>query len=1298
MLRFRAPVALALAFYLPLDAATFTVGQGAPDSSITSAFVYAWGRGAFSRLVADPSDAVTKFGTAGLIQHFPSISNSAVTLALVKPDSTDTANVMQVLASMYAYYSTLAVSTVGYPTDDTLACPALKSAGNTLDSCVWQPFTNNYALFVYAQPVFTGGGVNFATRDPFYTKWSTFGGVSGLGPTTSDETTVTSQYGSKATFQTFDQGAIYNITSGTLSGRLLAVKEPVYDLYLAQGAQSAAMGLPVTEELALANGMIQQTFEGGAIQYDPKTGIPVLLPAVSSILVNPPGPLHLNGGDTVTVTATLFASDSSMLTNRSVSWNSTNGQVVQVIANGSSATLKAVGSGTASVTASSGGKTSAPIVVTVTSVCCQVGEGAPTAAIQQAFVNAVARDKLTVQTPVASPVARVGNGYAQQLGSYLVTVADGSATAYVMTGSILAVYQGMGGPAGSLGYPLADATAAGRQNFQNGALAGSPVFWVTGAVLAKWASVGYETGVAGSPIAAAAAFQTFTGTSGILQSFQNAVIVNPAVGKLAGSAFVVSGTVLAAYNAQNAAAGDLGAPTDDEHAVGTLRQQDFEGGSISYAPGSAATVTSAPRVPSVSATPASVIPGLPAHLVLGGFQNSATVRVSVTGHPDFVVTVANGAYVWDTLAPSASGTVTIKAVDTASGASAQASFTVSSAVATLSIVSGDQQTGAPGAALGSPLIVVVKDQNGDPVPNQTVTLAASPGGVVSPTTVVTGANGQASASWRMPMSEGVALATATAGKSVVTFSANSKAFSLTNFPSLSQNVDGTLGNGPDLIKDKGALLTAVASILRYHQMRGELPQPNGLADVAGLNQFLKSFCVAGTQTCDGFLALGSGTQQTVNLWRARAFAVNSVDVRAETAISQDMLIARIRDLVVSGSPVLVELVLAIPHPAQFIPTIYGAHFVVATGIGADGSIAISDPLQRTSSLNEYLNQFMSGQFTVAGGIAAIVRLVPQPPAATEFLVSAANVQLSVSSLVGACGTVLPMIAYPVVFPLTPPVGGDVLSFAACDGMRDLYELDIGRTGPAHGVFTDLGSSGQQIVLDGSAFTANLLTRGSQGWTLVPLQTSFSAAGVINPASGTAQVAPGGFVSIYGTGFVNTAGVFPPNPNSLTINGETATVVAGMPFLLNGIVPLDVAPGQALFNVGTQHGSAAATITISPVAPAIFSINLTQAAITNQDNSLNTPANPEMRGNAIVVYTTGLGAVSTSNGLSRAVVPVSAVIGGVEVPAAFAGLTPGVPGLYQANIVLPASLPPGLALPLYLKQGSVVSNTVIVAVE
>ena len=244
---------------------SFYPGSG---SVFTAQFSQAWERDGFNLEVGNPSGNVTNLGSTGLIQLFPSVNTAGATLALVKPDTTQNFNVMQLQAAMYAYYSTLSVTIVGYPTTDTQACPLLHSTGNSADSCQWQPFNNDYALFVYTQPV-QSGGQNFGIGDPFYTKWATLGGVSILGPATSGQTQVTSQYGSQATVQTYDQGAIFNITSGLLSGRLIVVAEPVYYLYRTTGGPAGSLGLPATAALLLSNGMFEQTFEGGAIEYNP---------------------------------------------------------------------------------------------------------------------------------------------------------------------------------------------------------------------------------------------------------------------------------------------------------------------------------------------------------------------------------------------------------------------------------------------------------------------------------------------------------------------------------------------------------------------------------------------------------------------------------------------------------------------------------------------------------------------------------------------------------------------------------------------------------------------------------------------------------------------------------------------------------------------------------------------------------------------------------------------------------------------------------------------------------------------
>jgi uncharacterized protein (TIGR03437 family) len=224
-------------------------------------------------------------------------------------------------------------------------------------------------------------------------------------------------------------------------------------------------------------------------------------------------------------------------------------------------------------------------------------------------------------------------------------------------------------------------------------------------------------------------------------------------------------------------------------------------------------------------------------------------------------------------------------------------------------------------------------------------------------------------------------------------------------------------------------------------------------------------------------------------------------------------------------------------------------------------------------------------------------------------------------------------------------------------------------------------------------TSSLILRSSPDWSLSPVSVSIRTAGVVNAASFNRDVAPGGLISIFGAGFVRAG-----SDTTVEVNGQPAAIVAALPFQINAQVPLNVSPGLGTVRVASAAGSAEQAISIREVAPAIFSLSPVQAAITNQDATLNTTNNPARRGQTIVIYGTGFGAVSEAGGLSRVIAPVNAVIGGIEVPAAFAGLTPGATGLYQANITIPATLPPGLTLPLFLKQVGTTSNTVNLAVQ
>ncbi len=918
---------------------TIQIGDGAPGA-LPYLFQQAFQRNGFSQLVSlPPLGTVKTLGSNGYVQEFADANNdSGVKLALATADmatAPPATPIYQLLAPLYSFYTSTGVGTAGYPTMDTQTCPSFDPA----NFCQWDTFDKGVALFAYSQAI--TAGQNFSITGAFYTEWISLGGIAGAGrPVTAQ---VASQVaapiapataGTQYTVQNFGvpnsggaAGGIYSITSGANKGKIFGVIEPLYDLYVSLGGPAGQLGLPTSEALQInASGLMQQNFEGGALQYNFGSG-PVLLVPVASVKLGGAAPgtsTALSLGQAVTLTATPLAADgATALTDRPVSWTTTNAQVVSVqatpAANGApaSAVITAVGPGAASVQASSGGVASGKVNFVVTVPCCQIGEGAPST-VRDAFVSALARNRITVVTPVPSPAARVGNGYVQMLpvaGGSLIMVAqsDTLGTAYVAAGPLLAAYQAMGGPAGSLGYPASDASAGGTQLFaNNAALSGNPVRLVSGVILSKWAHMNYETGAAGLPQSDAAPFTTPGANSGQQQGFSGGAIYGATAGPRAGQAYFVSGLILARYTQLGGPAGDLGMPTGDEFSSGGLRQQNFEGGYITYAPGdAAATEHLAPRTPAVIVSPAAVTAGGTARLAVAGFANGATLRVSITGEPDFTVTTSNGAYSWQMAVPltAKSGTIAIHAADAAGAAAADGMLTVNGFNdhrVPMSKVQGDNQTGPPGALLPVPLQVQLVDALGVPVAGAAVTFQAAPGAIVSAASAVTDSSGYASTSVRLPAAEGATAVTATAAgiaQAPVTFYLRAAASTLTGFPNWIMAGSTPLGNGTASIGQKGALLTAVAAILRYHQNRGELRAPNGQVDPGTLNSYLTAYCTVdlkGNQLCDGYLAGSQTGEQIVNLWRAAEFTggVDVVGVAPATT-------AAIADLLAQGDPALV---------------------------------------------------------------------------------------------------------------------------------------------------------------------------------------------------------------------------------------------------------------------------------------------------------------------------------------------------------------------------------------------------------
>ena len=93
--------------------------------------------------------------------------------------------------------------------------------------------------------------------------------------------------------------------------------------------------------------------------------------------------------------------------------------------------------------------------------------------------------------------------------------------------------------------------------------------------------------------------------------------------------------------------------------------------------------------------------------------------------------------------------------------------------ATVTITSGNNQTGAVSAALANPIVVKVVDEDGDAVSGVTVNWAvASGGGTVSAPTSTTASDGTTQVNWTLGATAGANTATATVtGLTPVTFTA-----------------------------------------------------------------------------------------------------------------------------------------------------------------------------------------------------------------------------------------------------------------------------------------------------------------------------------------------------------------------------------------------------------------------------------------------------------------------------------------------------------------------------------------------
>jgi uncharacterized protein (TIGR03437 family) len=209
------------------------------------------------------------------------------------------------------------------------------------------------------------------------------------------------------------------------------------------------------------------------------------------------------------------------------------------------------------------------------------------------------------------------------------------------------------------------------------------------------------------------------------------------------------------------------------------------------------------------------------------------------------------------------------------------------------------------------------------------------------------------------------------------------------------------------------------------------------------------------------------------------------------------------------------------------------------------------------------------------------------------------------------------------------------------------------------------------------------------------------------------VAPGEIVSLFGVGLgpsqplqpaPGLTGLYPTSLGgaSVLFDGVPAPLLYAGPNQINAVVPYAVkAP---VTQVAVQRGVLTAgpwPVPVAPAVPAIFALSgygVGQAAVLNQDYSVNSVAKPASRGDVIMIYMTGAGLLDSpmadgslapiATNEPQPLLAVSVTMAGFDAPLWWWGAAPGsVSGLIQVNAQIPNAVGFGNSVPLQVKIGS-----------
>ncbi len=312
---------------------------------------------------------------------------------------------------------------------------------------------------------------------------------------------------------------------------------------------------------------------------------------------------------------------------------------------------------------------------------------------------------------------------------------------------------------------------------------------------------------------------------------------------------------------------------------------------------------------------------------------------------------------------------------------------------------------------------------------------------------------------------------------------------------------------------------------------------------------------------------------------------------------------------------------------------------------------------------------------------------------------------------GAVGQVLPdgVLAFQITDANGVPIPNTAVNFRVNSGSAPVTLSNVSKTTDNYGFAYATPTAGTQTgtySVDGCLGACS--NRNQYEYTFsgnLRNAPAITSAGVVNAGSAASgsPIAPGSYIAIYGSGLSDTTDVtqtakLPAAIDFVRVSFDVPSAGISVPghlvFVSSGQVNVQVpwelqgqTSAQVKVTIDGVNGNVV-TVPIANYAPAFFEIGAgVVAAIDplNASNPIITSTNAAKRGKIISLYCNGLGPVSnqpaSGDPASTAVLAQTTTlpvvtIGGQPAAVAFSGLTPGLPGLYQINVTVPAGIGTG----------------------